>query len=635
MKKLWLDFESFWADDFTLKKISPIEYINSQRFEALGCGFVDEGNLNVWVDGPDLPRFFKDVDWPNTFAISHNALFDAVILSARYGIVPGKVGDTLSMARNWLSHRLKSLSLGAICKFYGLPDKMDTVHKTKGINYYALRQMPDLYEEVKTYAIDDASKCKRIFNNMMQEGFPEGELEVIDMVIRMATQPKFELDMNVLAEHLGKVKAEKQALLDAAFIDKDNVSSIMSDMQLAGKLLMLGVDPVPMKVSKTTGKMAYAFAKTDKAFQELLEHEEPMVQAIVAARIGHKTTLEETRTERLMAIGRVTEAMPIPLKYSGAHTHRFSGDWRINLQNLRRGGELRKAFKAPPGKKVVAIDASQIECRFNAELSGEKLLTDIFRGGYDAYAWFAKQVYGYDIVKAKHPIERFVGKTAVLSLGYGSSWPVFQAMCRNQGNVNLTDGDSQRIVYIYRALFSKIVANWKHAGKWVLPTMRDYSPDWADQMQLFVPPGEEEEQREGLWWGPVRILSKALLLPNGNRLRYDNLAMGTDQTGSSTWTFTRGEIQQHIYGAKVVENVIQALAFVHIMETALRVKQKTGGMLWPAHQVHDELIYIVDEVNAELVKQLVVREMSKSPVWMPNAPLAAEGHIGDTYFDAK
>ena len=116
--------------------------------------------------------------------------------------------------------------------------------------------------------------------------------------------------------------------------------------------------------------------------------------------------------------------MPVPFKYSGAHTHRFSGDWSINLQNLPRDSELRKALRAPKGKVVVAVDTSQIEARINAMLSGQKDLVDAFREGRDVYCEFATVIYGRQITKADK-VERFVGKTAVLSLGYGSGAAAF------------------------------------------------------------------------------------------------------------------------------------------------------------------------------------------------------------------
>jgi DNA polymerase I-like protein with 3'-5' exonuclease and polymerase domains len=611
MKRIFLDFETYWSDDYTLKKMTPVEYIADPRFEALGCAFVEEYGPKTWVDGPDIPKFLKRYDWSDVFAIAHNSLFDMLILSLQYDTVPGFYGDTLSMARNWYSHKLPSLSLAGLAQHFKLPAKWDTVNRTKGVNYQQLRQQPELYKEVKAYALDDTIKCRAIFNGMFEEGFPATELPVIDMVVRMVTQPKFELDQTVLAEHLHAVKAKKQQLLDACYMEEK--SSLMSDPQLAAKLLFLGVNPIPTKISKRTGKEQYAFAKTDKEFTDLLEHETPMVQAIVAARLGHKSTLEETRTERLTTIARLVERLPVPLNYSGAHTHRFSGGWKINLQNLPNDSQLRYALKAPKGHLVVSVDASQIEARINATMAGEHRLIDAFRQGRDVYAEFAETIYGYEIDKHKHKIERFVGKTGILSLGYGSSWPVFQNMCRNKGDVRLTDSEATSIVMIYRQNFPRIVANWARAQKDILPQLRDIPSGFSAQI-----------------WDPVVVWRNALHLPNGCRLQYRDLRHV--QIGDKfEWHFWRGNREQKIYGAKLVENVVQALAFVHIMEVAKRVLDRTG--IYPAHQVHDELIYIVKEEDADMLMRLVIDEMSKSPKWMPHVPLAAEGHVGLSYGD--
>lgn len=628
MPRLYLDFESYWAEDFTLRKMTPIEYIQSPRFEALGCAFAFDEDDPFWIDGPELSWFVKTVDWGSVFAASHNALFDMLILAFRYGVYPAAYGDTLSMARNWLAHKLNSLSLEKVCEHYGMEAKWLTAQKFKGLNLAAIKQDPALYREMTEYGCDDAVKCRTIFRTMMEEGFPAGELEVIDMVIRMAAQPRFELDAMVLAEHLGKVRADKQALLDACGIEKDNVKSIMSDQQLAVKLLFLGVDEIPMKISPATGKKNYAFAKTDKAFTALLEHDKPMVQAIVAARLGHKSTLEETRTERLLAVANVTENFPIPLKYSGAHTHRFSGDWKLNVQNLPNGSQLRRALKAPKGKTVVAVDASQIEARFNAELSGEMQLLEAFKDPKrDVYSEFAAELYGYDNF-SRHSQERFVGKTSILSLGYGSSWPIFQNMCRVKGNVLLQDREAAQAVAHYRTRFPRIVANWNHATWNILPRLA-MGTSSSDTLARSITGVESLG-----WWGPLKILRYAIELPNGNKLYYRSLHQEWHE-GHMEWHFLRGKMDQKIYGAKLVENVIQALAFLHIMETAIRVKHLTDGFLMPVHQVHDELIYIVDEKDWEWTSQLVVQEMSVSPVWMPKVPLAAEFHIGSTYYDAK
>lgn len=618
MQCLFLDFETYFSNDYTLRQMTPVEYIMDPRFEALGCAFVDERGNPVWVNGPDLASFMAGIDWENTLAISHNALFDMLVLAYRYGIHPKMYGCTLSMARNHLAHKISSLSLASVSQHYGLPNKMETLSKSKGVSFTALQWQPDLYEEMKRYGVDDAQKCRTIFYTILHEGFPPEELHTVDWVIRMAAQPKFELDPLVLAEHLAATKAAKaQLLAQASLVLSDE---LMSDIKFATLLEQQGVD-APMKISKRTGKEAFAFAKTDKEFTALLDHDNPVVQALVAARLGHKSTIEESRTERLIAISRCAPTLPVPLKYSGAHTHRFSGDWKINLQNLPRGGELRRALRAPSGKVVVAVDASQIEARINASFSGEKVLVDAFAGRLtkitgmekttDVYAWFAGFIYRKEILKGS--IERFVGKTAILSLGYGSSWQVFQAMCRNQGDVHLSDTDAQSVVHIYRNMFMQIRGNWRRAESILLDMSR----------------------KDGGMWGPIKVERWGMLLPDGNRLRYRDLGMDQNEQGKWGWQFMRGPVPQRIYGAKLVENAVQAMAFVHIKETAMRVKKLTKGLLMPSHQVHDELIYIVDEHLADMVKELVVAEMSKPPTWMPDVPLAAEGKIGHTYYDAK
>jgi DNA polymerase I-like protein with 3'-5' exonuclease and polymerase domains len=617
MQRWFFDFETMWAQDYSLSFMTPPEYIMDPRFEALGCGVIYPDGSRLFVDGEELPEYFDSFDWGDAFVCSHNALFDMLILSLRYAKVPAFYGDTLAMARNWIAHRTGTCKLKDLASYYGLKAKGDTVNKLKGLNLAAIKATPGLYEEMADYAMDDAETCKGGFEAMIREGFPVHELEVIDMVVRMAACPAFELDQMVLAQYLAKVRADKQQLLENAQLDSDakSISSIMSDQQLAVKLWALGVEKIPKKISKRTGEETYAFAKTDKAFTDLLDHDEPLVQALVAARLGHKSTMEENRTERLLKISYVCPRMPVPLKYSGAHTHRFSGDWKVNLQNLLRGGTLRKALKAPKGKVVVAVDASQIEARMNAELSGEKELVEDFRNGVDVYAGFAEELYGYPVAEETEPKERFVGKTSILSLGYGSSAPVFQNMCRVKGDVHLTMEEAGLAVDHYRRRFKNIVKNWQTAHNLVLPGI-------ANGIDMM--------------WGPIQIEKYAMLLPNGNRLHYPDLRqVWQEGVGGSkpAWMFKRGNMPQFIYGAKLVENAIQALAFLHIMETALVVKAKTGFI--PCHQVHDELIFMCDECDAKGLMQLVVQVMSVSPYWMPGVPLAAKGHIGNSYGDLK
>src|SRR5215831_19031647 len=132
MDLLFYDFETYFDTDYSLRKMSPAEYILDHRFEALGCGFKRINEPAFWVDKPHLPAFLATVDWSKTYAVAHNALFDACILNWRYGVNPVMLGDTLAMGRNWWSYITGSCSLAALAEHAGLPMKMDTLHKTRG-----------------------------------------------------------------------------------------------------------------------------------------------------------------------------------------------------------------------------------------------------------------------------------------------------------------------------------------------------------------------------------------------------------------------------------------------------------------------------------------------------------------------
>jgi hypothetical protein len=290
----------------------------------------------------------------------------------------------------------------------------------------------------------DVHLCREIFKRLMPD-FPDGELKIIDELVNMVTQPMFAIDRGLLVEHLTKIRERKASLLQRIDLSK---LELMSNDKFAAALESLGV-AAPRKISPTTGVETWALAKTDKEFQALAEHPSEDVQALVAARLGFKSTLEETRTERFIAIHDATKAglgypaMPVPLRYSGAHTHRFSGDWSLNLQNLPSRGNttLRDALVAPDGYVVVTCDSSQVEARLTAWLSGQASLVDQFANNEDVYSSFASKVYGYKVTK-QSKTERFLGKTCIAegTLIYTNRGlvPIEQVTCADK----LWDGDA-------------------------------------------------------------------------------------------------------------------------------------------------------------------------------------------------
>lgn len=623
-----IDFETYYDKEYSLKKLTPAEYILDPRFEVTGCAIIVAGRKPLWVDADKLPAVLPALPRPCT-VISHNALFDMSILSWRYGIVPDLMVDTMGMARALLYHITGSVSLESVANWLGLPPKGKSLLKVQGLNAEGIKQA-GLWQEYTDYAKHDAWLCEQVFLKLKEE-FPRSEYELMDMVLRCAVTPQFVLDSNLLAEHRHTIEQYKHNLLTACGLS-DRLQLMSNDM-FAGALARLGVDP-PKKISPVTGRETYAFAKTDPEMIALSEHPDPAVQALVAARVGHKSTIEETRAAKLLNIsllswpdGSVGKA-PIALRNYGAHTGRLSGDWKLNAQNwprytiypggMKETGKLRRAHKAPPGHKVVKCDAKQIEARIVAWLAGEHALLDAFKNGEDIYSDFAsKNIYGHKVTKSDVN-ERFVGKTAVLGLGYGLGPEKFMRSLAAGSYVNLgyeikiDPIQATKIVREYRVRFKDIPKSWWNLGNFI--------------QHMTIPKFEHD-------WQCVKLGFESITLPNGYKLQYYNLHQEV-QHNNSEWMFHYGREKKKIYGAKMFENIVQALARIVTMEVARRVKKEFPAIPL-VHQVHDDLVYIVPNDIVPEFSECLLKEMGIGPWWALGLPLEGELGVGDNYGDAK
>jgi hypothetical protein len=446
----------------------------------------------------------------------------------------------------------------------------------------------------------------------------------------MFIEPSFRLDSELLQSHLAKVRSQKQNLLEEV---RDNMVSgmnpdeimvvfsegldgikklLMSNDKFAEALRAVDVEP-PRKVSPTTGKETWAFAKTDEAFKALEEHPDERVQALVAARLGNKTTLEETRTQRFIeAAGR--GAFPVPLRYYGAHSGRWSGEQGINLQNLpSRGpnaGKIKKAMLAPEGYVVIDCDSAQIEARTLAWLAGQEDLVQAFRDKQDVYKLMASKIYGI------HPDEvnktqRQVGKTVVLGAGYGVGHVKLQGFLKVQAGVEVTLEEAKRIIDTYRSASYKIAEFWRRAGD---------ALHYLDQGQTF--------QVDAV--GIVNVVpGKGLTLPSGLHIQYPGLRSQLNEKEKPEWVYTSKGLPVRIYGGKVVENVCQAVARQVVAEQMLRAAKRYRVVL----TVHDAVAIVAREEEAKEAQAYLEECMSWNPKWATGLPLACESGMGVSYGD--
>jgi DNA polymerase len=605
MNIITIDFESAYGGDLGFKTQTTEEYIRDPRFEVIGAAVQVNDGEPVWFSGTHqkMLDFLNKYDWKNSLALAHNAPFDGAILNWQYGITPKGWLDTLSMARALHGTQVGG-SLGVLAAYYGIGVKGEQVKQY--INYFRENFNKEELADYGVYCKNDVVLTWDLFNSMSQ-GFPKVELRLIDLTVRMFTEPVLQLDKEMLDMHLTLEKARKAELL-AAF-DKD---TLMSNPQFANLLVSFGVTP-PMKKSPATGKQTFAFSKTDEEFKALLEHPDTRVQAVVAARLGTKSTIEETRTERFIGIAS-RGPMPVPLRYYAAHTGRWGGDDKINLQNLQRTSPLKMAILAPYGDVMIDSDSSQIEARTLAWLAGQDDLVEAFDRGEDVYKIMASAIYG-KAISAITKDERFVGKTTILGAGYGMGAVKFRAQLKTFG-VEVSEDEAKRIIDTYRRTYPRIPELWKAAAN-VLPAIIS-------------------EQTTSFGRGGILKVdgSDGILLPNGLRLKYPNLRQKVDEENGKVelvYDTKKGKavIPNRIYGGKVVENVCQALARIVIGEQMLMIAKKYRVVM----TVHDAVACIAPEAEAETAKEYVELCMRLRPSWAPELPLNCEAGYGKSYGD--
>ena len=602
MNLITADFETHYSQQYSLSKITTEAYIRHEDFEVIGVSVAVNNDEPVWFSGPMVlvKTFLNQFDWDNSALLAHNAMFDVAILSWHFGIKPKRIADTLSMARAIHGTEVGG-SLKALAVHYGAGEKGDEV-----INALGKRRVhftPDELARYGEYCKNDVRLTRDIFSRMVED-FPVPELNLIDLTIRMFTEPVLELDHGLLEGHLFDVLKKKQELLNEVAADK---SELMSNPKLAELLRSLGVEP-PTKISPTTGKEAYAFSKTDEDFKALLEHEDVRVQAIVAARLGVKSTLEETRTERFIEIAK-RGTLPIPLRYYAAHTGRWGGADKVNMQNLPRSSPLKYAIKAPNGYVLLDSDSSQIEARTLAWLAGQDDLVEAFEKGEDVYRIMASAIYGKPVAEITKD-ERFVGKTVVLGCGYGMGAVKFQSQLKNFG-VDMPAEECRRIISVYRETYPYIPLLWKQAGRALEALMRGET----------APIGRD---------GVLTVDGKGIRLPNGMYIRYPNLRR-YDRDGKSELVYDtkKGKtiIPNRIYGGKCVENLCQALARIVIGEQLCLIARKYRVVM----TVHDAIACLVPEGEADYGQEFVELCMRIRPAWAPELPLNCEAGYGPTY----
>ncbi len=438
--------------------------------------------------------------------------------------------------------------------------------------------------------------------------------------------------------------------------------------------------------------LVFAFAKTDEGMTEMLEYEDASdpqgaedIQALAAARIGVKSTLAESRVARFVGIAQ-RGLLPVPLAYGKTHTDRLAGSQKINMQNLsgskpvvsrtpkgsiiwtpagitrlrdfntkteqlmtaegtvlsNKGHEkchvagLRDAIIAPPGKRIVVVDSSQIELRVCHLLAGQMDTVEELRRGIDVYSSFATTLYNRPISKADYK-ERQHGKVGMLQLQYQSGFKSFRNAARIMGGVRLTEDEAQGTVDTYRNRFTEVRRFWRTCQQAVVAMSRGGSGNYIDQ------------------WGLCKVEANRISLAGRPALEYHNLREelleGFDgRAPELQWVYDDKEARRmkKIYGGSVTENLCQWLAGFVVKDQMLECEKRWGNFHTSGNgviqrfnangvalMVHDEVVMVVDEIDADECLKFALAELSTPPTWWPQLPVAAEGGHGVRYSECK
>ena len=596
MQKIYLDFETYYDVQLSLTKMSTVQYVNHPDFKVWGVGIkVDEGETE-WYNEEETPEILSQIDWNDCSLICHNTLFDAYILTQYFGHKPAFYYDTASMSRGLypnMSARLKD------CATRQFPNDVSMRKGDELVNAKGVRDLdPDLDAQIGSYCIQDVDLTYALFKAYLVN-YPESELQLIDLTVRMFVEPKLILDRGLLIAYKEDIKVKTAALIEASATTREVLAS---QVKFKNHLENIGI-VVPTKTSPATGQKIPAFGKNDSAYVQMCQAY-PEYNHIWQGREAVKSRVEETRAERFLEATNPDGTFSVPLRYYAAHTGRFGGSDKLNLQNLPRGSKLRTAIMAPEGQKLFISDLSNIEARMLAWMAKEHELVEAFATGRDVYCEFASQIYGRTITKADK-LERYVGKTAILGLGYGMGHQRFKDTLKmGSPSVDITVGTAMVIVNQYRGMYPNIPKLWSG--------MKD------SLFQMLNP------KSIGLKYGPLQIGARALELPNGMALSYPNLMY---DNGEFIYKTQRETIRTH--GPRVTENVIQALARIVITDQILDIQSMPQVDI--VMQIHDEIVAIGSESDSDKTMEQIIGIMRTPPSWCSDLPLDAEGGVSQVY----
>lgn len=399
------------------------------KAELIGIAITDQAE-KAWyvacnVDGlntQSVTEAFRPIlENPDILKVAQNYKYDYLVLKRHGIVVEGELFDTLLAA--YLIDSDQKLGMDVLARKYLNydPVPIESLIGKKGKKQKNMADMP--VEEVNPYACEDADITFRLYERFEPEleklGLRELASEIENPLSRVLAEMEWsgvKLDTEMLTSLSKEMKAELTLIQDRIYELAGEQFNINSTQQL-GEILFKKLK-LPAGKKTSTGKPSTSedvllkLANDYEIASQLLEYRKlsKLLSTYIDAlpKLIHPETgrVHTSFNQHIAATGRLSSSSP-------------------NLQNIpvrtERGREVRKAFVAEAGNKLIAADYSQIELRVIAHISGDDAMKQAFKNNEDIHARTAREIFGLDSLEDVDREYRRKAKEVNFGIPYGVS----------------------------------------------------------------------------------------------------------------------------------------------------------------------------------------------------------------------
>ena len=658
MKNILLDIETFSSAD--LRKTGVYRYVEAEDFEILLLSYSIDGGAIQTVDlasGEKIPdeitlAFLSDevIKW------AFNAQFERVCISEwlkrnGYNLErPVAFGEERELLRYldpvswrcdmiWSAYLGLPLSLEQVGSVLNL-DKKKLKEGKDLIRYFSVPCKPTISNKQRTRNLPHHDPEKWAEFKAYNKRDVETEMLIHEKLSRFPV-PDFEWELYIRDQQINDlgILIDKELAANAIRMNESVREEYLERLKN-----ITGLEN-PNSVVQLKGWLASKGIVTDsldkKAVRELLGEATGEVKEILETRQElSKSSIKKYEAMRdcVCKDGRARGLLQF---YGANRTGRFSGRL-IQVQNLPRNNMddlelartlvkqndlaslellfdsvpqvlselIRTAFIPKKGRVFLVADYSAIEARVLAWLAGEKWRVELFQKGGDIYCQSASEMFG--VLVEKNGINghlRQKGKIAELACGYGGSVGALKSMGALE--MGLLEEELPGLVDSWRMSNTQITKLWRDVDTAAITTVRErrktevknISFEYQSGMLILTLPSKRQ-----LFYVKPRITENRF---GGESISY--MGVGTGRRWERLET----------YGAKLVENIVQAISRDILCSALMTFKYSDIVM-----HVHDE---IVIEADPRMSVEAVCRQMSRTPEWADGLLLDADGFTCDFY----